>query len=239
MTSPVNKALIQAAASHDDWYLRIQSHYEELQELSKQNEALGKQIKEDLRDLFEELIAKDELKLGAAAPELDKDRKSIDTVVIHHTSQEPGLALSRLNVIQLLNIYVPYYQNPTLKTEKALKGQPITSNHLRHGKAVFWGYHWLVRMNGTVEKLLPDSALGWHAANWEINCRSVGICLDNDYENKDPSVDVLKSLVELIKQYYSQVYPERIFGHQEVSQKATICPGSNFEHWKLPILTKF
>jgi hypothetical protein len=238
MSNPINENLIRTAVSNEDWYLRIKHHYEALQALGKQDQDLGKQINEDLRNLFEELIDKNELVLGLKAPILDNSRKPVDTVVIHHTSQKPGLTLSRLNVIQLLNIYMPYYQNPTNKNEKGLKGQPITSNHLRHNKPVFWGYHWLLRMNGTAERLLPDSALGWHAANWDINCRSVGICLDNDYEKIDPSVNIIEILAELIRHHYPQVDYRRVFGHKEVSKVTTICPGTNFEKWKKLLLTK-
>lgn len=236
MKSVVNERLIREAAPHDDWYLRIREHYEKLQEVGKNDEKQKEIIKEDLYNLFESLMADGTLRLGGAAPELDRERKPIDTVVIHHTSQKPGQHLSRLNAIQLLNIYMPYYQDPTMESEKHLKGKPITSNHLRENRPVFWGYHWLLRMDGRAEQILPNEALGWHAANWDINCRSVGICLDNDYEQQDPGPDIIEKLGQLITTEYPEVSAQRIFGHKEVSDKGTVCPGSNFLAWKQQIV---
>jgi N-acetyl-anhydromuramyl-L-alanine amidase AmpD len=104
-------------------------------------------------------------------------------------------------------------------------------------RPVFYVYHWLMRMDGSFERLPQDDELGWHAANWDINCRSVGICLDNDYDRRNPSPDVLSKLAEFIHQNYPQVAKKRIFGHREVSEHETTCPGAHFiDGWKLQLL---
>jgi|GEM_PF-2098109 len=51
---------------------------------------------------------------------------------------------------------------------------------------VFCAYHWLVYMDGTMERLLQDNEVGWHAGKWDVNCKSVAICLDDDFENLAP-----------------------------------------------------
>jgi N-acetyl-anhydromuramyl-L-alanine amidase AmpD len=99
---------------------------------------------------------------------------------------------------------------------------------------VFWGYHWLMRKDGSFENLLPDNQIGWHAGNWDINKRSIGICLDNDYENKDPKDETLQKLADFIKDNY----PNKVtIGHCE-ARRGTICPGKNFlDGWKKNLLS--
>lgn len=176
--------------------------------------------------------------LAHKGPDLDKARQPVDTIVIHHTSWRPGYRLDFMEAVQLLNIYAPYYMNPTLRAERGLKGMPIWSNHFADGRQTFLCYHWLMRMNGQFERLLPDRALGWHAGNWEVNRRSVAICLDNDYEAKDPRPAVLAQLAAHIKQNYPQIKPARIIGHCQCRQ-GTICPGKNWlDGWKPLLLEK-
>jgi len=137
--------------------------------------------------------------------------------------------------MHLIRLYAMYYSNP-VENEKYIKGQPIFSHHFRDGEQVFYAYHWLVRMNGEVERLLPDNETGWQAGNWEVNCRSVAICLDNDFENSRPSVNVIETIAKIIKENYNHVEKARIFGHREVSPKTT-CPGNSFlSDWKQEIL---
>jgi N-acetyl-anhydromuramyl-L-alanine amidase AmpD len=92
---------------------------------------------------------------------------------------------------------------------------------------VFWPYHWFVREDGRVERLLKDHEIGWQAGDWDINCRSVAICFDGDYENSRPSDIELHAAAKIIKENYSQVSRERIFGHREVNPKTT-CPSNLF-----------
>lgn len=137
--------------------------------------------------------------------------------------------------MQLVCLYATYYASPYYEREKHIKGQAIFSNHFKSGHQVFYVYQWLVRMDGKTERLLNDNEIGWQAGNWEVNCRSVAICLDNDFENSAPSDLVLSSVAELIKEKYSQVSFEKIIGHREVNPK-TICPGNEFLtgwKWKL------
>jgi len=87
--------------------------------------------------------------------------------------------------------------------------------------------HWFVRHDGTAERLLNDNEIGWQAGNWNINCRSVAICFDGDYENTRPSDIELSAAANIIKDHYPQIARERILGHREVNQKTT-CPSNLF-----------
>ena len=93
-----------------------------------------------------------------------------------------------------------------------------------------------MRMDGSFERLLNETQIGWHAGNWKINKRSIAICLDNDYEGQDPSDEVLAKLAEHIRREYPDV--KNVIGHCEANQ-GTVCPGANFlSDWKLKLLRK-
>jgi hypothetical protein len=182
--------------------------------------------KDDLYDFFEQALRQGIVELGNGY-DADVERKPIDRIVIHHTSNPPGLSPARLSAIELVRLYVPYFANPQAPEDMHLKGKPISSGHVRQGKQVFWPYHWIVRSNGHAERLLRDSEIGWHAGNWDINCRSVAIVFDNDYENSRPSSIELEAAAALIRGRYGHVPVSGILGHCETNQK-TVCPSRKF-----------
>ncbi|MDO8572564.1 MAG: peptidoglycan recognition family protein [bacterium] len=221
------------AIKRHTWYLFLA---EDLLNLNKKaqegNGKITQEIKDEVYSFFENHLANGDIMLGRQGPNWDQERKPIDTVVIHHTRGNPNITQQRLSAMHLIRLYALYYASPTYEPDKYIKGQPIYSNHFRDGKQVFYAYHWLVRMNGDVERLLPDNETGWHAGNWEVNCRSVAICLDNNYENSSPSDVVLSATAKIIKENYGNVDKKRIFGHREINPKKT-CPGNLFlDGWK-------
>jgi N-acetyl-anhydromuramyl-L-alanine amidase AmpD len=119
--------------------------------------------------------------------------------------------------------------------------QPIYSGHFdKDKKPVFYGYHWLVREDGMGERLLPDEATGWHAGNWEVNCESIGICVDDDLTSKQPSEAVIAGIADIIRRHYSTIIvpgEDMVIGHNEVTK--TVCPGNEFlDGWKQTILDR-
>lgn len=241
MAESFDKTAWRTAIAKSDWYIKL---YPELKSLRKQWEVdpeneHSKASKREARAFFEDALASNEVALADHGPNLDAERKPIDTIIVHHTSSKPGYRLSYMNAVQLLNIYVPYFNNPSesIPGEANLKGSSLWSNHVRTGRPVFYAYHWLMRMDGSFERLLNDDELGWHAANWDINCRSIAICLDNDYNQRDPTLEILQKLAEFIREHYPKISSERIFGHSEVSHHPTTCPGKNFVNdWKQELL---
>ena len=90
-----------------------------------------------------------------------------------------------------------------------------------------------MRTDGAMERLLNDDEIGWQAGDWGVNCRSVAIVLDNDYENSSPSTKELEVVASIIKENYSFVPKENIIGHREVKRTArlskyTVCPSNLF-----------
>ncbi len=240
MNNYIDEAFWREALSKSNWYLILNDDFERLEKLAKKETdyAKRKQIKDKAYGLVEEAVSTGRLPMAARGDNLDFERKPIDTIVIHHTRNKPKMTLERLNAIQLLRIYGRYFTNPTDPKEKHLKGQQIWSGHFHNDRQVFWGYHWLIREDGMSERILSDDYIGWHAGNWDVNTRSVGICIDNDLSEKEPSETVIQSLADTIRQHYPVVDNAKIVGHSEVNND-TECPGQLFmESWKHRLVAK-
>ncbi|MEX0932005.1 MAG: peptidoglycan recognition family protein [Candidatus Saccharimonadales bacterium] len=224
----INENKFRQSLAKQDWYLGI---VPELKKLERQAEASSKDernnIKEEVYSFFEKALANGEVLIGEEGYNFDQDRRGIDTIVIHHTSEPSGISLNRLNAMHLIRLYATSYANPVSEAEKEIKGQPIYSGHFYDGRQVFWTYHWLIRKDGSKERLLRDEYVGWHAGDWGANCRSVAICFDGDFSNSTPNKDMIKTAKEVIQTNYRQVNAIRILGHREVYPQ-TVCPGSEF-----------
>lgn len=221
-----------------DWYLRLFEDYQRLMQLADESPSgVAESIKEEVYGFVEERLTQGKIALAEHGPYRDAERKPIDTVVVHHTKNPPGITWQRLSAMHLIRLYAPYYRNPS-KTESLIRGQAIYSHHFRNGQQVFYAYHWLVRMDGHTERLLNDHEIGWQAGDWNTNRRSVALCLDNDFADHAPSEDVLEAVADLMIRHYPQVAGERILGHREVNPKTT-CPGNVFlSGWKETLLQK-
>lgn len=216
----------------DDWYLRLAEEFKLLEQLKQK---LSKEDLEKLREhvysYVEDKIENNIIHLNTHGPDWDKERNKIDTIIIHHTAYEKPITLSRLNTMHLLRLYVPFFQNPN-EENKQIKGQAISSGHFMNKKQVFYGYHWFVKRDGSIDKLLEDKYIGWHAGNWDVNTKSIAICLDSNLENSSPQFTVTQSLANLINMNYPQIEIANILGHREVNDK-TVCPGNEFlTGWK-------
>ncbi|HEX4104474.1 MAG TPA: peptidoglycan recognition family protein, partial [Candidatus Paceibacterota bacterium] len=189
-----------------DWYLTIVPEVEEIRKCFADKSKMEQDaVKKELYDFFELHLENGVIALGKNPPNTDVERKPIDTIVIHHTSNPPGMSKDRLSSIELIRLYAPYFYEPKSDADKNMKGRPIYSGHARDGKQVFWPYHWFIRKNGEAERLLKDNEIGWHAGNWDINCRSVAVCFDGDYENSRPSDVELEAATRLIRGQYPNV----------------------------------
>jgi hypothetical protein len=179
--------------------------------------------------ILEQLMVERAVMFGEAGPNWDAPRQPIDMVVLHHTGSQGPIRLSYLSALQLLQLYVPKYQRPGAD-EELIGGTPVYSGHAGvDGGQVFYAHHWLIRADGAVERLLPDTAIGWQTGDWAVNCRSVAICFDADLENSSPTEAALHSAVQIIIEHYPAAEIPRIVGHSDVV--STICPGHEFDRW--------
>jgi hypothetical protein len=222
------KARWESLLKNPDWYRTIVPEITELRKsFEGKSEAEQDGYKKELYDFFELHLKNGDIALEKNPPNVDVERKSIDTIIIHHTSNPPGMSKERLSGLELMRLYAPYFYEPKLEMDKNIQGKPIYSGHTRNDQQVFWPYHWFVRKDGGTERLLNDNEIGWQAGNWDINCRSVAICFDGDYENARPSDVELQAAACIVKEHYSTILKERIFGHREINVKTT-CPSNLF-----------
>lgn len=224
-----------------DWYNFVYKKLQELQELKLTQPEAYELDKEKIYDFFEEHLEIGDIFLGKTGKNWDIERKPVDTIIIHHTSNKPGLSKERLSAIELFRLYSSTYATSKQKADPEVCNQPVYSGHFRDGHQVFWTYHWIIRVDGLQERLLLDQETGWQSGNWDINCRSIAIVFDNDFENSRPSNKEMKSAADLIRSKYGQVSKERIFGHREINS-STICPSNfflsthDFGGWKEELL---
>jgi len=231
MTDYINKKFWKETLAKPDWYIDLVSDFRRLEVLAEAEKDYTKRkaIKRDTYESIENALKTSQLPLAESGEDLDAERKPIDTIVIHHTNNRPGMTLYRLNAMQVLLLYGKYY-----------KGQPgchdpIWSGHFYKGQQVFWAYHWLVRKDGKIEHILDDEYIAWHAGNWDINTRSVAICIDDDLNDKEPGSAVIESIANIISNHYPFVKPKNIIGHCDVFD--TKCPGALFnKSWRQKII---
>lgn len=219
-----------------DWYATVVLLLQKVERLREHDRAESEKLYHQILAFVQHQLEQGKVFLGIDGPNWDAERKPVDTLVIHHSGRQPGMMPVALNALHLLRLYAPEYAKRV--THDALSTKPpIFSHHFRGGRQVFYGYHWLLRMDGTAERLLDDSAIGWHAANWEVNCRSIAVCLDGDFEDSEPAPEVLQSLAEFARKNYPSISPIRIIGHCEANKNRT-CPGTRFlPSWKGKLLT--
>jgi hypothetical protein len=161
-------------------YLTIVPEIESFQwTLTNEKASVRHACTELLYGFFEDYLSQDHIALASNSANADIERKEIDTIVIHHTSNPPGVRLERLSAIELIRLYAPYFAHPSLQVDRHLTGKPIGSGHLRDGKQVFWPYHWLVRKNGKPERPLYDSEIAWHAGTGRSTVAASRIARDS------------------------------------------------------------
>jgi len=230
----------QSRLQYPDWYIRLEKELRQLFFPVVHNDPQLKVFRNRVYDLVEELLAGDKIPLAVGGPDLDRERKAIDTVVIHHTEEDPQMSLGKLSAIGLVRQYGFEYLENDVPGDR-VRGQPVWSGHFREGKMVFFAYHWLIRPDGRAERLLEDAYIGWHAGNWETNTRSVGVVLSGNYEEAIPPFAQIEAAAKVIREYYPRVARGCIIGHREVKKVASCtCPGAYFlATWKETLLQLF
>lgn len=97
------------------------------------------------------------------------------------------------------------------------------------------GYHYVVRLDGTVEKGRADSARGAHCVNH--NAQSIGVVYVGGISGKDGTMPkdtrtpAQKQSLRILLSVLRAVYPEaRIYGHRDFAAKACPCFDAKTEY---------
>lgn len=100
----------------------------------------------------------------------------------------------------------------------------IHDMHLNNGWSGI-GYHFVVKMNGEIERGRPENKLGAHVANQ--NSGKIGVCFIGDFSKNKMSDVQKKSGIEIIN-YLKNKYNASICKHSDLM--ATNCPGNLFPY---------
>jgi len=123
------------------------------------------------------------------------ERQKTELIVIHHTASKTDLTVQEIHQLHL--------------------------NQGENWKGI--GYHYYINKKGIIYRGRPEKYSGSHALDY--NSVSIGICLSGNFEEEDPNINQITSLIELLH-YLRIKYPNaEILGHRDLN--ATACPGKN------------
>lgn len=128
------------------------------------------------------------------------ERQKTELIVIHHTASKTDLTV-----------------------------QEIHQMHLKQGEN--WkgiGYHYYINKKGIIYRGRPEKYSGSHAIDY--NSISIGVCLSGNFEEEEPNINQITSLIELLHHLRAKYSNTEIVGHRDLN--ATACPG-NFLYSKL------
>ncbi len=137
-------------------------------------------------------------------------KKSIDTIMIHCTATPPRREVS----VKELDGW-----------HKARNFEPYTDP--KTGKKTYAGYHLLVHIDGSYERIRPDDHRGQHCTQSDMNNRAVSICyvggVDNNNKPCDTRTEAQKrTLFSLVRTMRARYPGAQIVGHRDYAPKA--CP---------------
>ena len=87
------------------------------------------------------------------------------------------------------------------------------------------GYHYYIKKDGTIYKGRDEKLKGAHTFN--ENAKSIGICLEGNYQKENPSKKQISSLVKLSSSLIIKYNIEDVLGHRDCNK--TLCPGKNVD----------
>lgn len=90
-------------------------------------------------------------------------------------------------------------------------------------------YGYIIERNGAVVQCRKDDEISWHSGDWDMNTKSIGICLLGNFDKEKPDNEQIFALRDLLKGLAGKynIPKENILGHNEV--KTTRCPGKEIK----------
>lgn len=136
----------------------------------------------------------------------------IDTLVIHCTATPAGREVS---VAELD------------RWHKAAKFEPYVDP--KTGKATYAGYHILVHLDGSYERIRPDEHRGQHCPQENMNNRAISIVYAGGVDNNNRPCDTRtpaqkKTLLSLVRTFKARYPGIKVIGHRDVKGVAKACP---------------
>lgn len=145
-----------------------------------------------------------------------KRKTPIDTIMVHCTATLPKREVS------------------VAELDKWHKAR----NFERCSNGRYAGYHLLVHLDGSYERIRPDEERGQHCTQANMNNRAVSVCyvggVDNNNKPCDTRTEAQKrTLVTLLKTLRAKYPNAQIVGHRDYAPKA--CPSfdAKTEYWNI------
>lgn len=141
----------------------------------------------------------------------------IDTIMIHCTDTPPRreVTVSELDSWHRARNFEPY----------------VTPE----GRKVYAGYHILVHLDGSYERIRPDAHRGQHCKQHNMNNRAISICYvggrDSNGKLCDTRTEAQKrTLLTLVKTMRGKYPKAHICGHRDYAPKACPCFDARAEY---------
>lgn len=135
----------------------------------------------------------------------------IDTIVIHCTATPPRREVTRKE----LNAW-----------HKAARFEPYVDPK---GIETYAGYHLLVHLDGSFERLRPDLHRGQHCPQENMNNRAVAVCYVGGVDNNNQPCDTRteaqkKTLLTLVRTLKGRYPNAQVIGHRDIKGVSKACP---------------
>lgn len=134
----------------------------------------------------------------------------IDTIMIHCTDTPPGreVSVADLNAWHQARNFEPYIGPDKKKT--------------------YAGYHILVHLDGSYERIRPDNHRGQHCTQHNMNNRAVAIVYTGGRDGNGKPCDTRtpaqkKTLLTLVRTMRAKYPKAQICGHRDYAPKACPC----------------
>ena len=146
---------------------------------------------------------------------------------------------------KITNIVIHHSVTPRdLQLEQQISSFDRTHKARLHPVANKYGlhiaYHYVISGDGNYKKTRGLDEIGYHAGNWAVNKKSIGICLCGNFDIEKPSEEQIATLNRILKELcetYKLREKDIIFHRDVVSYKS--CPGLNFTREFININTNY
>ena len=104
------------------------------------------------------------------------------------------------------------------------------------GEKAYAGYHLLVHLDGSYERLRPDEARGQHCPQEDMNNRAVSVCYAGGTDNNGQPCDTRteaqkKTLLTLVRTLLGRYPGAKVIGHRDVKGVRKACPSFDVAEW--------
>lgn len=188
--------------------------------------------------------------IASEAGEVHYVPRTITEIVIHHSGSFPSSDTPQANAsaVESYRNYHKYSVHPGVYSDKstwawyfdsylgewvqmpAQEGYPDGVSAPNGYNYNDIDYHFLVGTDGLVYTGRNIDTVGWHASNWSVNVRSIGVCFNGNFDAVSPNSNQYWAGVDLVSKLMQKYKITDISRHSDYSAKS--CPGYSFPFYQ-------